>query len=89
MAGSYLTEKDDDDHTNAVSSSDDFSKDVKDASDVESQYPPLPLVEREASFRRKMAFLAVYFLLNLGLTLSNKALLGKVRRSAVDSGSFH
>jgi len=35
-------------------------------------------VEHQVSLRSKMLFLVAYFLLNLALTLSNKAVLGKV-----------
>jgi hypothetical protein len=47
--------------------------------DAESQRVVAP--EHYVSTKAKLLFLAAYFFLNLFLTLSNKALLGKVRRT--------
>lgn len=48
-------------------------------SDLEAQKESAPLVvEHQVSFRSKMLSLTAYFILNLALTLSNKAVLGKV-----------
>lgn len=53
--------------------------------DLEAQLPdsnqPRALEEYTVSTRRKLTFLALYFLLNLGVTLSNKALLGQVSKT--------
>ncbi|KAK3704872.1 hypothetical protein LTR37_013563 [Vermiconidia calcicola] len=47
-------------------------------SDLEAQKESAPLVvEHQVSFRSKMLSLTAYFILNLALTLSNKAVLGK------------
>jgi hypothetical protein len=52
--------------------------------DLEAQLPEADLQatqeEYTVSTRRKLTFLALYFILNLGVTLSNKALLGQVSR---------
>lgn len=47
--------------------------------DVEAQQQTQAPVEHFVSTRTKLIYLAVYFVLNLALTLSNKAVLGKVR----------
>jgi hypothetical protein len=56
----------------------------RDAHQLEAQVQSAPVVpaERRTSFSTKMIFLAAYFFLNLTLTVSNKALLGKVWRHA-------
>lgn len=51
---------------------------LKESHDVESQQPAP--AEQYVSTRMKLLFLAAYFLLNLFLTLSNKSVLGKVRK---------
>lgn len=52
---------------------------MKEEHDVEAQKPEPVAVEHFVSMKAKMLFLAMYFLLNLTLTISNKAVLGKVR----------
>lgn len=53
---------------------------LKEEQDVEAQKKeePIVAVEHYVSMKAKMLFLAMYFLLNLTLTISNKAVLGKV-----------
>ena len=53
----------------------------KDFVDIEAQHQPALPAVHQVSVRSKLLFLAAYFLLNLALTLSNKAVLGKVRIS--------
>jgi hypothetical protein len=57
---------------------------VKDERQLESQSPDQDSVpvEYTISTSRKLSFLALYFLLNLSVTLSNKALLKIVRSSS-------
>lgn len=54
---------------------------LKEYRDLESQNQSSQPFEHQAPLRSKLLYLAVYFVLNLALTLSNKALLGKVRLS--------
>lgn len=72
---------------------------LKDTVDLESQ-PILNLrstgnsvaplaMEYRVPARTKMAYLGGYFLLNLGLTLYNKALLGNVRACQQNSRLVH
>ena len=51
---------------------------LKEIDDTESQRGAQQSAEHRASFTSKLLFLADYFILNLVLTLSNKAVLGKV-----------
>jgi len=55
---------------------------LKQEHDIEAQItkPESSAVEHHVSLRSKYIFLAMYFFLNLTLTISNKAVLGKVRR---------
>ena len=55
----------------------------KEYGDLEAQKQPNRPAEQQVSYRKKLLFLAVYFVLNLALTLSNKAVLGKVRLSTI------
>ena len=50
--------------------------------DIEAQKRAALPAEHEISFRSKIVYLSAYFVLNLALTLSNKAVLGKVRNSS-------
>lgn len=69
-----------------------LSKDEQDGQDLEAQSPiiepstPAP-VEYTVSTSRKLFYLGLYFLLNLAVTLSNKALLRAVSVIANDLGS--
>lgn len=60
---------------------------LKESGDVEAQKDTsssTTAVEHTVSMKSKLSFLGAYFLLNLALTLSNKAVLGHVR-SPTDS----
>jgi hypothetical protein len=50
----------------------------KEYQDIEAQKQQAAPAEHQISLQKKLLFLAAYFVLNLSLTLSNKALLGKV-----------
>lgn len=59
-----------------------LDKDEREAQDLEAQTPiatsPSTPVEYSVSTSRKLFYLGLYFLLNLAVTLSNKALLRSV-----------
>lgn len=61
--------------SDASDSLDDLQKDPR---EVEAQQQNPQPVEHQIPLRSKLVFLGAYFILNLALTLSNKAVLGKV-----------
>ncbi|KAK5175775.1 uncharacterized protein LTR77_000915 [Saxophila tyrrhenica] len=80
---SFIDEKDykprDSGETTSTESTDSLRKDYGDLEAQKQPAPPAPPVEHQVSFKSKLLFLGAYFILNLALTLSNKAVLGKAR----------
>lgn len=52
---------------------------LKEERDLEAQPRPAPALENNVTLRSKLLFLGAWFFFNLALTISNKAVLGKVR----------